>query len=227
MSKYLGPDANGDPNDMTLDELRPLLAAELPADAAFDGWSPRALAAAAARLRLKPEIAALVFPKGAMDMIAAWFAHIDAIMAAHHSPESLSAMKIRERITCLVETRLGLLAPHREALRRAQAVLAMPLNLPAVRLGWHAADVMWSAAGDRSTDYNHYTKRATLGSVYAATLLTFVNDNSEDWAETKAFLARRIENVMQFEKAKARITSGGDRHFSIARFLGRLRYPAT
>ena len=85
---------------------------------------------------------------------------------------------------------------------------------------------MWRAAGDQSVDYNHYTKRAILGSVYTATLLVFVNDDSEDWAETRAFLARRIENIMQFEKAKARWTSSPTRHFSMARFLGRLRYPA-
>ncbi len=216
-----------DPNDMTLDELRPLLAAQLPADAAFDGWNPRALETIAARMKLKPEIAALVFPNGAMDMIGAWFATVDAEMAAKLPSESLAAMKIRARITALVETRLTLLAPHREALRRAQAILALPINLPAsLQLGWNAADAMWRAAGDTSTDYNHYSKRAILASVYAATLLTFVNDESQDWAETRAFLGRRIENVMLFEKAKARLTSGGDRHFSMARFLGRLRYPA-
>ena len=83
------------------------------------------------------------------------------------------------------------------------------------------------AAGDVATDYNHYTKRAILGSVYAATLLIFVNDDSEEWADTQAFLARRIDGIMRFEKAKAKWTGGGsDRHFSMARFLGRLRYPA-
>ena len=104
---------------------------------------------------------------------------------------------------------------------------ATEANGAAARLGWHAADAMWRAAGDTATDYNHYTKRAILGSVYAATLLIFVNDDSEDWAETRAFLARRIEGIMRFEKAKAKWTGGGSRHFSMARFLGRLRYPAT
>ncbi|MFN5759251.1 MAG: COQ9 family protein, partial [Sphingomonadaceae bacterium] len=112
-------------------------------------------------------------------------------------------------------------------LRRAQTWLANPLHAKqAAQLGWRAADAMWRAAGDQSVDYNHYTKRAILGSVYTATLLVFVNDDSEDWAETRAFLARRIENIMQFEKAKARWTSSPPRHFSMARFLGRLRYPA-
>ncbi len=214
-------------DEMTLEDVRGHVAAMLPADAAFDGWTAIALDSTAARLGLDGDVARLAFPEGAGQMIAAWFAHIDAQMLAALPPETLAAMKIRDRITALVEARLAELAPHREALRRAQTWLANPLHAKqAAQLGWRAADAMWRAAGDQSVDYNHYTKRAILGSVYTATLLVFVNDDSEDWAETRAFLARRIENVMQFEKAKARWTSSPTRHFSMARFLGRLRYPA-
>ena len=215
-------------DDMTLDDVRAHLAVALPSDAAFDGWTMTALDATAARLGVDADVARLAFPGGAGQMIAAWFAHIDAAMLAALPPETLATMKIRDRITALVEARLAVLAPHREALRRAQTWLANPLHTKqAARLGWRAADAMWRAAGDQSVDYNHYTKRAILGSVYTATLLVFVNDDSEDWAETRGFLARRIENVMQFEKAKARWTSTPTRHFSMARFLGRLRYPAS
>ncbi len=213
-------------NDMTLDELRALLAAELPKDAAFDGWNGTAIASTAERLGIDAKVVALAFPGGGMDMIDAWFADIDAAMLEKLTPEVLGAMKIRERITALVEARLTLLAPHREALRRAQAVMAVPVNVPrALRLGWRAADRMWRAAGDVSTDYNHYSKRTILGSVYAATLLIFVNDESDDWAETRAFLGRRIEGVMRFEKVKAKMTAQSGNYFSLARFFGRLRYP--
>ena len=216
-----------DINEMTLDEIRPLLARELPADAAFDGWGKAAVASTAARLKLNPDIAGLVFPGGATDMIDAWFASVDVTMLERLPPDTLAALKIREQITALVEARLAILAPHREALRRAQAILASPRNAArAAKLGWRAADVMWRAAGDTATDYNHYSKRAILGSVYAATLLIFVGDESEDWAETRAFLARRIDGIMRFEKAKAQWTKGPSIGFSPARFLGRLRYPA-
>lgn len=218
---------SADFNNMTLEELRASLGREVAADAAFDGWGATALRATAERLGVDADVAALAFPDGALQMIDAWFASVDADMLRALPPERLSAMKIRDRITALVDARLDLLAPCREALRRAQAVLANPINAAvATRLGWRAADVMWRAAGDTATDYNHYTKRAILGSVYAATLLIFVNDDSEDRADTRAFLARRIDGVMRFEKAKAKWMPSGDRHFSVARFLGRLRYPA-
>ena len=117
------------------------------------------------------------------------------------------------------------MGPAREAVRRALAILAMPQNVPlAVRISWRSADIMWRIAGDTSTDFNHYTKRMTLGAVYASTLLAWLDDDSEGWANTAAFLDRRIDDVMKFEKFKAEWRGSGE-HLSLSRFLGRLRYP--
>ncbi len=211
----------------TLDQTRLRLAAELPSHAAFDGWSLTAVDAAAEALGVNRDVARLAFDGGPVPMIDAWFATIDAAMLAEWPPEKLGTLKIRARVTALVETRLTLLAPHKEALRRALSILALPTNVSTgAKLGWRAADVMWRAAGDTATDYNHYTKRAILGGVYAATLAVFLNDESEAHHETSAFLARRIDGIMRFEKAKAGFVAKSDLAFSPARFLGRLRYPA-
>ena len=215
------------PPDPTLDEIREALAPLVAENAAFDGWNVRAVESAADALGLDPNVAAIAFPGGAVEMIDAWFASIDAAMTARFTPEQLAAMKVRERITTLVEARLEMAAGHREALRRAAAILAMPQNLAhATRLGWRSADAMWRLAGDTATDYNHYTKRAILGSVYAATVTVFLNDESEGWADTRAFLGRRIEGIMRFEKAKAKWLGRDTHRLSLSRFIGRLRYPA-
>ncbi|SCW93041.1 ubiquinone biosynthesis protein COQ9 [Sphingobium faniae] len=214
--------------DLTLDEVRAALATALPRHAAFDGWKPEAVAMAAAEKGIDQDIAALAFTGGAMDMIGAWFASIDARMTDALPAPTLAAMSIRARIAALIEARLALLAPDREALRRAMAIMAMPRNsVDAAKLGWRAADAIWRAAGDTATDFNHYSKRMTLTGVYASTLLVFLDDDSHDHAESRAFLARRIEDVMRFERAKARFrgVAGGER-LSLSRFIGRLRYPA-
>jgi ubiquinone biosynthesis protein COQ9 len=212
-------------NDYTLDELRPLLASELPRHAGFDGWGDKAVASAAAALGVDPSVATLVF-EDKTAMIDAWFEAVDNAMLASLSPEALAGMKVRARITALVEARLAYVAPNREALRRALAILALPTNLRlASGLGWRAADVMWRAAGDTATDYNHYSKRAILGSVYAATLAVFIDDESEAYADTRAFLSRRIEGIMRFEKVKTQLTKAPKIGFSLSRFLGQLRYP--
>lgn len=213
--------------DMTLDELRIALAPHLAPNAAFDGWNEQAVRAAADAIGADHDVARLAVPGKAVEMIDLWFAGIDRRMAEALPPETLGAMKIRAKITALVEARLDALAPDREALRRAVAILAMPRNAArAAKLGWRSADAMWRLAGDTATDYNHYTKRAMLGGIYAATIAVFLNDESEGQAETRAFLARRIENIMQFEKAKAKLAGRKDHRFSMSRFVGRLRYNA-
>ena len=215
------------PEEMTLDELRVALAPLIPAEAAFDGWSQVALARAAEKLGIPPDRARLVFPQGAVDMIDGWFAAIDGAMAAALPPEAIAALKVRDRIRTLVWTRITTMAPHQEALRRALAVLAQPQNLArASRLAWRAADAIWRLAGDKATDLSHYTKRATLVAVYGSTLLAWLDDLSDGFAETAAFLDRRIDDVMKFEKAKARLKPSAGERFSLVRFLGRLRYPA-
>jgi ubiquinone biosynthesis protein COQ9 len=98
--------------------------------------------------------------------------------------------------------------------------------LEGARLAWRGADRIWRLAGDQATDFNHYSKRALLIGVYGSTILVFLDDQSEGFTETRAFLDRRIGDVMRFEKAKARWRSQGAYRPSLSRFLGRLRYPA-
>ncbi|OYY78236.1 MAG: RpsU-divergently transcribed [Sphingomonas sp. 28-62-20] len=213
--------------DATIDEIRATLAPLIADNAAFDGWTNAALDAAADAAGIDPDIAALAFGGGAVDMIDAWFADVDRQMTEAVPAVALGRMKVRAKITALVEARLAAVADNRESLRRAMAILAMPQNVVrAGKLGWRSVDTMWRLAGDTATDYNHYTKRAILGGVYAATVTVFLDDESEDWADTRAFLARRIEGIMRFEKAKAGFTARTVNLPSFSRFIGRLRYPA-
>jgi ubiquinone biosynthesis protein COQ9 len=214
------------PADPTLDEIRAALAPAIASSAAFDGFGDQALSDAATRLGVDVDVARIAYPDGARGMIDAWFAHIDARMVAELPAEKLAAMKIRERITSLVEKRIEIVRKDREALRRALSILALPSNMAhGAKLGWHAADLMWRMAGDTATDYNHYSKRVILSSVYGATISVFLNDESDDLSETKAFLARRIDQVMRFEGWKHRRAATRPEMPSLTRFIGRLRYP--
>ena len=214
-------------DDATLDELRTALAPKIAKAAAFDGWSAAAVASAAAELGADPDVAAYAFKGGQMDMIAAWIAEVDARMEAEFGGGMPDGMPVRERIRRQVLFRLDCAAGLEESLRRALAVMAMPQNAPrSLKLGWLSADRMWRLAGDSSTDHNYYSKRAILAGVYAATLAIFVDDESDDKAETRAFLDRRIDGIVRFEKAKAKMLQRSSDRFSLARFLGRLRYPA-
>ena len=195
-------------------------------NAVFDGWTDKAVDAAAAQLGVDPAVARLAFPKRPADMVDAYIQGVDDAMVLQFTPERIAALKVRERIRELVWFRLETMGPAREAVRSGLSILAMPQNaVQGLSIGWRSADLMWRLAGDTSTDFNHYTKRMTLSALYAATLLAWLDDDSEGWMETSAFLDRRISDVMRFEKWKAQWRGDADRRPSLSRFLGRLRYP--
>src|SRR4051812_38909580 len=215
------PETNPGP----LERLRRQLALAVGENAVFDGWSRQAVDSAAGQLGIDPVQARLAMPKSQSAMVDVYIQEVDRALEAWFTPDRVKGMKIREKIRSLVWHRLEIMGPAREAVRRALAILSMPQNLPlALRVSWRSADLMWRIAGDTSTDFNHYTKRMTLGAVYGSTLLVWLDDQSEGWMETSGFLDRRIDDVMRFEKFKAD-WRGSSEHLSISRFLGRLRYP--
>lgn len=222
-----GSEPKLDPSDLTLEELRPVLAPAIADAAVFDGWGDAALEMAALDTGVDMDVARLAFAGGAMDMVDAWIRSIDIAMVLALPAATLAQMPIRERIRAQIQFRLDAILGREEALRRAMAIMALPQNVSrSLKTGWRSADIMWRQAGDTATDYNHYTKRTILAGIYAATLAVFMEDDSADKADTRAFLDRRIAGVMKFEKTKARLLGKDRESFSVMRFLGRLRYPA-
>ncbi|HEX3755103.1 MAG TPA: COQ9 family protein [Rhizomicrobium sp.] len=180
-----------------------VLAAALP-QAAFDGFNAKVLEAAGKEAGVGKTELAVLFPDGPLGLIAFYSRKVDTEMVERLAQMDLPAMKIRARIQAAVLARLAILKPHKEAARRAAALLSLPMHAGlATRLMYHTVDAMWRAAGDTATDFNFYTKRGILAGVYGSTLVRWLNDTSADEVPTREFLAARIENVMQFEKFKA------------------------
>ncbi len=174
-----------------------LLQATLP-HVVFDGWSERALKAGASDAGIDPAVAQNAIPGGAAEMIAFFSSDIDRQLLEHLASLDLAAMKVRERIATAVRTRLELLTLHREAVRRGVVFLALPRHAAlGLKCLYRTVDAIWYAAGDTATDYNFYSKRILLAGVYSATLLFWLNDSSDEFAATWAFLDRRIAEVLK------------------------------
>lgn len=189
-----------------MDDLKhAILDAALPA-IVFDGWTEGALTRAAEAIGRTAFDVKRAFPGGVVDAVNCFTARADAqMLGALRRDYTLSAMKIRERIATAVMVRLRAQAPYREATRRALAVYAMPWHVAdGLKSLYATVDAIWREAGDTSTDYNFYTKRLLLAKVYTSTVSVWLDDRTADLSDTEAFLRRRIENVMQIEKLKAK-----------------------
>jgi ubiquinone biosynthesis protein COQ9 len=169
-----------------------------------EGFTDAMLAAAGKDSGAAAEMLVHLFPQGPTSLVEFFSERSDAAMESTLAEKNLAELKVRERISAAVLARIDAIRPHKEAARRAAAFLLMPAHAPlGMKLLYQTVDAMWRAAGDTSTDFNFYTKRAILAGVYSATLMRWFNDTSKDESATHEFLAARIENVMQFEKFKA------------------------
>lgn len=189
-------------------DLRDRLADAVAAEAAFEGWSQTAVAAAVRHLGLPAGEAERLFPGGALQILGFVSERADLRTVEDMEKEGVAGLKIRDRIKAAVRIRLERHAGERESARRALAALSLPFNGGlALKLLYRTVDAMWYAAGDTSTDFNFYTKRATLAGVYSATLLYWLSDRSPGSEATWAFLDRRIDDVMRIEKLKSQVRS--------------------
>jgi ubiquinone biosynthesis protein COQ9 len=196
-----------------------------PACAAQHGWTETAFGAAVAEAGLSDGEAALACPRGAFDLFDAFAARADEVMLEALAGLDLAAMKVRQRVKSAVQLRLEAQARYKDAARAMTRALARPDRAAeAGRLLWRTADHIWRALGDTSTDENYYTKRAILSGVLASTYARWFTDDSADHEATWAFLDARIENVMQFEKFKARLKPISERVQEAVGVAARFRY---
>jgi len=170
----------------------------------FDGWSETAFKAAIEDTGVDPTVARGLYPRGAIDLAAAFHRKGDDLMIAAYGKEDTDTLRFREKVALMVRLRLEAVE-DKEAVRRGATLFALPMHAAeGSKLIWGTADRIWTALGDTSRDINWYTKRATLSGVYSSTVLYWLGDDSLDHQATWSFLDRRIDNVMKIEEVKAR-----------------------
>lgn len=194
------------PVDIGAEQVRErVLLAVLP-HVAFEGWRAAALHAAYADAGLSIAEGELAFPGGAAEIIEYWSDWADRQMLAEADRADFASLRMRDRIATLMRARVEVNGRWREAVRRTMSFLALPGNTGlAVKCTWRTLNALWYACGDTATDLGYYSKRLSLGAVYAAVVLYWLDDASEDFADTWEFLDRRIDGVMRVPKLSGRV----------------------
>lgn len=192
--------------------------------AMFDGWTQKILALGACDAGFEDDAATVAFPGGVNELIESFSRWADDEMLARLEAHDLASLKVRERVALAVRTRLEVLAPHREAVRRLNTHFTLPGHaVMGAKLVGETVNAIWYAAGDTATDFAYYTKRGLLAAVYGATVLYWLADESEGRTETWAFLDRRLGDVMGIPKVRAQVGKALSRLPNPVRFARLLR----
>jgi ubiquinone biosynthesis protein COQ9 len=193
--------------------------------AAFDGWSQASFKTACDDVGISAGEAQIACPRKEIDLITVWSKNLDTAAAQKIIKADLPNMKIRERVSFGVISRLEVIGENEEAARRARARLMLPdAASDGPQLLWATADMIWRAIGDTSTDVNFYSKRTILSAVYGSTLASWLNEDAREKPDARAFLDRRIQNVMDFEKTKAQLSKLTADLPDLVGALGKMRY---
>lgn len=180
---------------------------EILPNVAFDGWGQGSLKMAAERLEIPVIYAEELFPN-TDEMIRYFGQWVDQKMIENIDLETYQSLRIRDKVKFAVEKRLEILSPHKEAFRRAFGYVSLPQNIAlGHKMTWQTCDQIWKLAGDRSEDYNYYTKRGLLEPVLGATMLYWLSDETEDFEPTRDFLGRRLEDVLKIGGAFGKLLS--------------------
>lgn len=190
--------------DNALDEARDRLVQAVLVHVPFDGWSWESLKAAALDLGYDETMPERAFPGGPVEAVAHFSGLADRKMsAAIAGRDDWERTRLDRRIAFLLRRRIEDWADHRETIRRALALLALPGNAAlGARLAWKTADEVWYGAGDRSSDFSYYTKRAIVVGILSATTLYWLADKSDDYADSWAFLDRRIADSLKITRLR-------------------------
>ena len=177
----------------------------------FDGWTWTAMEQGSLDINFKKnklenerlEIYKFFFNNGSIDFIKIFAEIIDIRVQESYNSLDIKPRRIPEKIKKLILIRLDLCLPYREAIRSSLSLMALPKNSKqSLKILYTTCNYMWRLAGDKSTDFSFYTKRLSLSSIYASTLLFWLNDTSFKQEETEYFLDRRLKDVSMISKLK-------------------------
>ena len=172
----------------------------------FDGWSDKIIKKVCLELQLDEIEVSEIFPRGGIDLALAFHKRDDERFSFEFSKSSgdQSNQRVRDRIEFAINARLGLADQNKEAVKRSLSLFTTPFYLhEGTRALWNTSDKIWTAIGDDTKDFNWYSKRLILSSVYSSVLIFWLEDDSKNFLETKGFIKRRINDVMKIEKFKS------------------------
>ena len=171
----------------------------------FNGWTSDTLLNSVKAANLDENYAKILFDGDVAKLVEFFINTIENKATSLIDKKYLDTLSVRNRVAYCVKTYLEAANIYKPSIRKTVAFYVSPIRFfDSFKSLWKIADEIWYASGDKSTDYNHYTKRAILSALYSSTLLYWINDKSDNHINSWAFLDRRIENVMQIEKYKSK-----------------------
>ena len=177
----------------------------------FDGWTWEAMEQGSIDIgfekkktsSLRIKIFKNLYKNGPIDFIDIFSEIIDLEVIENYNLIKTKPERVPEKIKKIIMIRLNLCQNYKDAVRTSISLTARPENAKiSLKILYRTCNSIWRIAGDKSTDFSFYTRRASLAAVYTSTLLFWLNDQSNDNIETELFLCRRLKDISKISNFK-------------------------
>ncbi|XP_053675223.1 ubiquinone biosynthesis protein COQ9, mitochondrial [Anopheles nili] len=162
------------------------------------GWSKQAIASGAEAVNY-PSVSHGLFPNGGIELVHHFYKQSNLKLIDYLKQQTVDVEKVpnpSDFARRAIEFRLRLLEPYLKYWPQALGLMALPPNAPhsLANLLTLVDDICYYA-GDRSVDFNWYTRRIGLACIYKTTELYMLQDSSVGFEKTWQFLERRMEEA--------------------------------
>ena len=161
------------------------------------GWSRETLLHCAKKQKLSTPNLALMFPSFEYDVLKHLIAQNNGLVEKNYNSFNNSRLKTRDKIKTIMELKFDSNAYLKDALPEMLKFLLRPGNIfMSIKMLHQNSDFIWKLAGDKSNDFNYYSKRGLLSMVYLATLIYWLNDKSNKGIGTKNFISKSVDGIV-------------------------------
>jgi len=161
------------------------------------GWSRETLLHCAKKQKLSTPNLALMFPSFEYDVLKHLIAQNNSLVEKNYNSFNNSRLKTRDKIKTIMELKFDSNAYLKDALPEMLKFLLRPGNIfMSIKMLHQNSDFIWKLAGDKSNDFNYYSKRGLLSMVYLATLIYWLNDKSNKGIGTKNFISKSVDGIV-------------------------------
>ena len=161
------------------------------------GWSRETLLHCAKKQKLSTPNLALIFPSFEYDVLKYLIAQNNSLVEKNYNSFNNTRLKTRDKIKTIMELKFDSNAYLKDALPEMLKFLLRPGNIfMSIKMLHQNSDFIWKLAGDKSNDFNYYSKRGLLSMVYLATLIYWLNDKSNKGIGTKNFISKSVDGIV-------------------------------
>ena len=148
----------------------------------------------------------IMFPGGYNELLEFSINNLNSKLQKKMENYNLNILPIHKRIKKILLQKIIIMNEEKDFYSKIFFYLLIPKkNSSNLSKLYKSSDLIWNIAKDQSTDFNFYTKRIILSSIYSRTILHFFNNNNLD--ETELVLDNSLQKVSKIPLIKNKFKS--------------------